>query len=182
MEKKSSIFKVVMSRVWSLLLFFIVLIVLSFISSNLKFSFFKNIYELLYSSTLLIIGLNIYFILGGVFMRIKFPFSMASPIFNAPGAVLLTEFIIKIMHFMDNYIVGEVFSFLTPIENNIRFLVYILTIVIGYIIVISEIENKEDLSMKEVKTEFKESFSEFFSKFKKPFKKEDKKPKDKKEK
>ena len=80
------------------------------------------------------------------------------------------------------YIVGDVFSFLTPIENNIRFLVYILTIVIGYIIVISEIENKEDLSMKEVKTEFKESFSEFFSKFKKPFKKEDKKSKDKKEK
>ncbi len=171
MEKKSSILKAVMSRIWSLLIFFIFLMITSYISSKFNFKFFDDLYELLFSSVLIIIGLNVYFILGGVFIRIKFPFSMASPMFYAPGAILLTKFVLKIMRFMDDYIAGDVFAFLNGIEKQVYLIVYLAVIIIGYIIVISEIEKgdkKDSVSMEEVKEEFKSSFRNLIGLVKNP--------------
>lgn len=156
--KERAIGKMVWGKVFGLIGFFLLVLVFQWLSGKYDLLILKYIYSFLFVNIQLIVIITLLFLIGEIFMKLDFPYNIPGPLFNAPAAVLITKFIFQFIDILGHY--TNAFSFIQGMQTGIYYLVYSLTLIIGYIIILSirerlsrdKDENKDKTEKKDKKS------------------------------
>jgi hypothetical protein len=132
MKKKRLVGGIIISRLIGLLIFMILLGIANIIAWSVDQNIFSDIINFLNSNFRLVLLFSILFLIGEIFNNLEFPFDLPAPIFNAFGAVLLTEFIFSLLaipYLLDNI---EVTLMLSRLYGIAIPAVFLAVIVFGY--------------------------------------------------
>jgi hypothetical protein len=132
MKKERSVGRIIISRLIGLLVFIILLGIANIIAGLVNQNTFNDIINFLNSNFRLVLLFSILFLIGEIFNNLEFPFDLPAPIFNAFGAVLLTEFIFSLLaipyllnHVEVTLMLGRLYGIAIPA-------VFLAVIVFGY--------------------------------------------------
>jgi hypothetical protein len=124
---------IIISRLVSLAIFFIILWILS--SVPFQNEIFLSIISFLSSPSIIghIVTFSILFLIGEVFLALDFPLRLPGPFFNALGSVFLVSFLFQLFYLVDRINEFTVFSLFRPLESLVYFLVFLIVLIVQYV-------------------------------------------------
>ncbi len=132
----------VLSKIISIIVFLIVLLLLNIYSPLAHSSALTQIVSFINANVFLIIFISVLFVAGDVFLPLAFPLNLPFPLFNAIGAVFLAVFLIRLIGLIDSLTGIRIFSFVSMIAPLIYTLVFVLALILGYVEIFSEKNHK----------------------------------------
>ncbi|MDO8517572.1 MAG: hypothetical protein Q7S33_05600 [Nanoarchaeota archaeon] len=166
-NKNKTVLGVTLSRLISILVLLLLLGIANII--NINNSVYLNIIEFLNQNLGLVIIFSILFYLGELFLVFSFPLNLPAPIFNAFGGIFLVNFIFEIFYMIKITLNQEAFSAFQSLEPLVLILVFITTLIFGYVKIFSNLnqkskkpkkqkeksKNKQDIEWQDIGDEFK---------------------------
>ena len=149
---KKSVAHIVLSRVFSFVIFLVVLGIANYLIRYMPGYLYRNIIYFFNSNLLLLLVITSFGILAEIFWTLMFPFSLAAPIISAISGILIVNFIYKIWSFIETYAKT---NFYLPI-NKIYVLVFVLVLIFGYILVFLKFLGHKEESAEKEKQQVKE--------------------------
>ena len=133
MGKASSILSVLLSKSLGLLVFLLFIAVANLMVLFIVHPLFLSIVSFLNSNLLLIIALSIVFLIHELFDILDFPMNLPGPLFGAGATVIFMIFAFNLADFV--YLVSRepLFKFYKPYEEAILILVFVITLLAGYL-------------------------------------------------
>ncbi|HPD81593.1 MAG TPA: hypothetical protein PK357_00655 [Candidatus Pacearchaeota archaeon] len=139
---------ITLSKLIGLIIFLILLIVANVIQiDNVYYLTFINF---LNNNIVIILLLSVLFYLGELFFVFIFPLNLPAPIFNAIGGVILVNFIFRLIYLLGDMLQEGIFYVFAYLEPLIYFIVFCLTILVGYIMIFKDLTRKSQ-NKKEMK-------------------------------
>lgn len=159
-DKKSSL-RIILHSIFGFLVFLAILIVANTLSLSINNQTFLEIVEFFNSVLGLFFILFLIGMINSLFWNFKFPLNLLAPISGGILGVLIVDLVYKILEFMQTFVYFEVIA--KVLSYQIFAFVFFATLIIGYLIILSE-ENqlrekpsKEEKTKKEIKHKKKSS-------------------------
>jgi uncharacterized protein YacL len=147
--KKSSITKVLFSRLFGILLLLLVYIGVNYIAryfSNDTFLAFTGFFN---DSILMLIFIGIIFMIGEIFETRNFPVNLPYPLFTAVGGVLVAVFVVNMLKFVNVYLGIDFIEQVLPYALLLYLMVFFIAIGLGYVKVFAKLSDEEEDEIKE---------------------------------
>lgn len=125
-------FGAVISGLFGILVFLLVLVIFRYVADHTSFSFFTGFVDLLFANAGLVIIFSLLFMIGEVFRTLDYPFNIPFPIFNAIGSVLLVSFIIRIILFVNDFYALGIEGAIAILNVILYPLVFLVVLLTGY--------------------------------------------------
>ncbi|HOT04500.1 MAG TPA: hypothetical protein PK069_10005 [Methanolinea sp.] len=135
--------KALISGLFGILLFLIVLVVLRFIAAHTSWPLFDGFVDLLFANAPLIIFFSILFTIGEMFAAFSFPFNLPFPVFNAVASVLLVSFLMSLLQFINAYYTLGIGDALDVVKLFLLPLTLIIVLVAGYLAIFVKLKGPE---------------------------------------
>lgn len=152
-----SIPRIVLQRVFGLILFFVLLSIANHLAFFTENPLNYQIIQFLNSNIWLIIVMSIIFLFGDLFNALIFPFNLPAPLFNASASVILVAFLFRILSLIDIILDEQIFLIFNRIAFIVYPLVFIIVLIGGYLAIIvkllktDESESLQDKKCKQYK-------------------------------
>lgn len=130
-------------RFGSLIIFLIAVFILNSFTGYVQNPLFAQVVGFLNSTLLVIILIWVFFIIADLFWSLASPFDLAYPLFNALGAVFVLTFVLSLIVFLADLFTTENIQSIVTLASYILYpLVFIITVVVGYMDVASRGEHR----------------------------------------
>jgi len=153
MEKEGSISKIVLSRVFGLVILLIVIWLANILIPYIDNSVYTQSVHFTNANLWLLIVIAIVFLIAEIIRVLEFPFNLPSPLFNAVAAMFLVKFLFRVFDFADSVMEIKVFGFLSQFATSAYLLVLVIVIFAGYISILikapKEKSEKKEFKLKE---------------------------------
>lgn len=170
--KERSVWRRVIGGIFSFIVFLILLAVANYVSPWVGLTSFSEIVKFFNANIGFIFLMSAVFILSDIFWALIFPFNIPAPIVSAVGGILIVDLMFGMFKLIEYLLDVGIYTALGPFREMIYGLVFWLTIIVGYIIVVFRARGKlisEDNSKKikdrveweDVGEEFKLALYEF---------------------
>ena len=131
MDKEKSARWKILSRVFGLIVFIIIMFILNHYSFNNALAI--EIIGFLHTNIALIIIMSIMLLIADMFYALIIPFNLPAPIFGAVGSIFIVTFIFRIFGFIGVILHEEIFVDMSWLRWIIYPLVFIIVLVSGYV-------------------------------------------------
>jgi len=135
--------KALVSGLFGILVFLIVLVVFRFIATHTSWPLFRGFVDLLWAYASLIVIFSVLFMIGEIFAAFPFPFNLPFPIFNAAGSVLLVSFLLAVLKYVHSSFSTGISPALDVIALFLLPLVIIIVLIAGYVSIFVRLKGPE---------------------------------------
>jgi hypothetical protein len=150
MPEEKSVLESALPKAIGLVVFLIMLGILNLVQGSGPV--YNEVVGFFNSKVLIIIAFAIFLILGELLFLFDFPLSLAAPILNAMGGVILVDFVFDIIVETGDLFYLN-FSLFRAFELVVLFVVLMVSLIVGYIKVLSNIVVKKREEKKKIKQE-----------------------------
>jgi hypothetical protein len=139
---EKSITGIVISSIVGFLVFLLLLAIASFLTGYFDNSIYTSVVGFLLSNLVLIFAIMIFTLLAEIFWNLIFPISILGPILSAIASIPIVSFLYRIF-----ILVADLSNttFIFPFRlDAVYFIVFVLTLLIGLIILVSRVGRRID--------------------------------------
>lgn len=121
----------ILQRIIGIVIFLIVVVVLEWLAGTTEIAPVRTIAAFLTDNFWLIITFSLIFLVADIFAALPFPVNIPAPFFNAAGAVLLVEFLVRIFLLADDISGLAIFGIFAGFAPFLKALVFVVVLIAG---------------------------------------------------
>jgi len=133
MAKQKSIMWSLLSKLFGIIFFLLILLILNILTVSVDNYFFNQVVYFLNQNAAFIISISVVFLIGDLFEALFFPLNLPAPLFNAAGAVLLVNFTFRVFDFVERLLDENMFQVFRDFSGLIYAAVFLIVLIVGYI-------------------------------------------------
>jgi hypothetical protein len=139
-EKKGrSVIWILVSGLFGLILFLILLVGLRYVAGHLGNEAFSGIIEFLLANAALIFLLGLMFMVADIFSSFRFPADLPAPVFSAIGSLFLVAFVLNLFGYIDRLYGSGLSLPFQPVVPLLYLVVFVIVLFAGYARIFSRI-------------------------------------------
>jgi len=133
MAKQKSIMWSILSKLFGIIFFLLILLILNILTFSVNNYFFNQFVYFLNQNAAFIIIISVVFLIGDLFEALLFPLNLPAPLFNAAGAVLLVNLTFRVFDLVERMLGENIFEAFREFSGLIYAAVFLIVLIVGYI-------------------------------------------------
>jgi len=133
MMRQKSVVWIVLSKIFGLICFFLLLYILNILTIYIKHPIFNTIVVFLNSNVSIIFVMAVIFMIADLFSALGFPLNLPYPFFSAFGSLFVAQFIFRGFALLDLIIKQNIFQGIALFSFIVYPIVFVIVLITGYI-------------------------------------------------